>query len=75
MFPLKLLGIAVAGGAALGVWASGAVREKLGGGSTKKLSKSKTNVVYLDDDVDTEEGIQIVAKRKPKAKPEETEAE
>lgn len=73
MFPLKLIGIAMALGAAGGVWASGAIKEKLGGGSLKKVKKGQTEVIYLDPEVDTEKGVRIVAhkKVKPEVKPEE----
>ena len=69
MFPIKLLGIAVAGGAALGIWASSAIKEKLGGGTPfKKVKKNQTEVIYLDDDMDPTQGIKIVGHRKPKPK-------
>lgn len=64
MFPLKLLGAAAAAGVALGVWGSGLVKEKLGGGNFTKVKKSKTEVIVLPDDIDISQGLKVIGKRK-----------
>lgn len=65
MFPLKLLGVALAGGAALGVWASAAIKEKLGGGSNmKKVKKGNVDFVIIPENLDVSQGIKIMGHEK-----------
>lgn len=62
MFPLKLIGAAIAGGVALGVWGSSAVKEKLGGGGFKKVNKKKVTIVEIPEGKEIKD-VQVFVQR------------